>query len=257
MATIKIAICDDEQSRVEEIASIWQDTVTEHFDYEIHKYHCAEDLLTSYNRGNKYDLLVLDIEMGSISGMEAARRIRTIDDDAAIIFITAYDRYVRDAFDVAAMHYLDKPIDVMKLKTLFRKCMKQYQEKHYAMIFSVYKTRNTRLREEIEHEEKVKVFLSEILYFESYNRLINVNLLSGELFQIKHKISDLEHELKSRNFVRIHKSYLVNVAYIRKITAKNVTLGVNRDQITLELSRKQKELVERVFLDYKLGDYKV
>ena len=55
-----------------------------------------------------YDLLVLDIEMGAISGMEAAKKIRSVDKKCKIIFITAFDQYMRDAFDVSAIHYLDK-----------------------------------------------------------------------------------------------------------------------------------------------------
>ena len=108
-------------------------------------------------------------------------------------------------------------------------------------------------------ENKPRIYrikLNDILYFESYNRLINVNLVSGEMIQTKGKISELEQELRSRNFIRIHKSYLINVRYIKKITTKTVTIGKNGQEVTLEVSRKQKDLLEKVFMEYKLGAYK-
>ena len=99
------------------------------------------------------------------------------------------------------------------------------------MIFLVYKKYHGNDGAPVQ-EERVKVDSSDILYFESYNRLINVNLVSGEMIQTKGKISELEQELRSRNFIRIHKSYLINVRYIKKITTKTVTIGKNGQEVT-------------------------
>lgn len=252
---MKIAICDDQQNNIEEVKRIWQKCVDDNFYYELSEFTCAEDLLQAYRNGITYDLLVLDIEMGAISGMEAAKKVRRVDKKCKIIFITAFDQYMREAFDVAAIHYLDKPIDERKLQMLFYSCIKEYREQSYPMIFFVYKRKDSE-REVPAIEERVKVDISDILYFESYNRVVNVNLVSGEMIQTKRKITELEQELRSRNFIRIHKSYLINVVYIRKITSKTVTIGKDRHEVTLDVSRKQKNLLENVFMDYKLGVYK-
>ena len=82
---------------------------------------------SAVKNGMTYDLLVLDIEMGAISGMEAAKKIRSVDKKCKIIFITAFDQYMRDAFDVSAIHYLDKPIDAEKLIMVFHRCIKEYK----------------------------------------------------------------------------------------------------------------------------------
>ena len=252
---MKIAICDDQQMHINKIRQVWESCVDDNFYYEVSEFICAEDLLQTYDNGLRYDLLVLDIEMGKISGMDAAKKIRTMDKKCKIIFITAFDQYIRDAFDVAAIQYLDKPIDNEKLKLLFHKCITEYKEENHFMIFLVYKKFDANSQTS-NLEERIKLNTSEILYFESYNRNINVNLVSGEMFQTKRKISDLERELRSRNFVRIHKSYLINVAYIRKLTTKTVTIGKDGHEVVLDVSRKQKDLLENVFMDYKLGVYK-
>lgn len=252
---MKIAICDDQPNHIEEVKKIWQKCVDDNFYYELFEFLCAEDLLQTYKNGMTYDLLVLDIEMGAISGMEAAKRIRTVDKKCKIIFITAFDQYMREAFDVSAIHYLDKPIDERKLKILFYRCIKEYREQRYSMIFLVYKKYTASDGVPVS-EERIKIDIADILFFESYNRIVNVNLVSGKMFQTKRKITELEQELRSRNFIRIHKSYLINIIYIRKITSKTVTIGKGEHEVTLDVSRKQKDLLESVFMDYKLGVYK-
>ena len=246
---MRIAICDDIQEQCEEIKTIWERSVDCNFAYEVQIFLSAEELLQSYARGERYDLLVLDIKMHEVNGMDAAREIRRIDSDVRIIFLTAYDQYMREAFDVSAMHYLDKPVDVNKLTMLFRQVIETYQEAHYTLYLPVINTNGM--------EETVKIFASEIIYFESYNRKVNVHLTSGEIYTTKMKISQLEQELRSRNFVRIHMSFLVNIKYMRRVNRLQTVLKYQEREYTLPVSRKQKDLVEQAFLDYRTGDYKL
>ena len=244
---MRIAICDDIQEQCEEIKTIWERSVDCNFAYEVQIFLSAEELLQSYAQGERYDLLVLDIKMHEVNGMDAAREIRRIDSDVRIIFLTAYDQYMREAFDVSAMHYLDKPVDVNKLTMLFRQVIKTYQEAHYTLYLSVINTNGM--------EETVRILASEIIYFESYNRKVNVHLTSGEIYTSKTKISQLEQELRSRNFVRIHMSFLVNIKYMRRVNRLQTVLKYQEREYTLPVSRKQKDLVEQAFLDYRTGDY--
>ena len=245
---MKLAICDDIQEQCDEIKAIWECAVDCNFAYELQIFLSAEDLLQSYAQGMRYDILVLDIQMKDLNGMEAAKKIRQMDSDVKIIFLTAYDQYMREAFDVSAMHYLDKPVDADKLKALFHQVIRSYREAHYALYVPVMNQNHM--------EEKVQLFTSEILFFESYNRKVIIYLISGETYITNMKISLLEQELRSRNFVRTHMSFLVNVKYIRKINRMQVTLKYQEQEHIIPISRKQKELVEKVFLDYRVGDYK-
>lgn len=246
---MRVAICDDLKQQCDEIEGIWKNCVDENFSYEVQSFLSAEALLQAYQQGYRFDLLVLDIKMDEINGMEAAKQIRKLDQAVKIIFLSAYDQYMREAFDVSAMHYLDKPVDAAKLKALFRQAIRSYREAHYALYVPVMN--------ENKMEETVQLLTSEILFFESYNRKVVIHLYSGERYITTMKISLLEQELRSRNFVRTHMSFLVNVKYIRKINRMQVTLKYQEQEHTIPISRKQKELVEKAFLDYRVGDYKV
>ena len=246
---MRVAICDDMQQQCDEIEMIWKCCVDENFSYEVQSFLSAEALLHAYQQGERFDLLVLDIKMEGLNGMEAAKQIRKLDQAVKIIFLTAYDQYMREAFDVSAMHYLDKPVDAAKLKALFRQAIRSHREAHYAVYVPVINQNNM--------EETVQLFTSEILFFESYNRKVVIHLTSGEIYVTKMKITLLEEELRSRNFVRTHMSFLVNVKYIRKINRMHITVKYQEQEHTLPISRKQKELVEKTFLDYRVGDYKL
>lgn len=245
---MRIAVCDDQQNILDEIRSVWEQSADDNFKYEYCEYTCAEDLLGSYWENNHYDLLVLDIEMGEISGMDAAKRIRRVDKNVKIIFVTAYEQYIRDAFDVSAMYFLDKPIESRKLEKLFRRCIREYREENYAIFISVFNQRQV--------EEKIRLLVKDILYIESYIRHVVIHTVDGKEYKTKGKISEYEKELRSRNFVRTYMSFLVNVRYIRSISKEELGLKYGDIEINIPLSRKQKSLVESVFLDYRVGDYK-
>ena len=245
---MRIAVCDDQQNFLDEIRSVWEQSADDNFKYEYCEYTCAEDLLGSYRENNHYDLLVLDIEMGEISGMDAAKRIRRVDKNVKIIFVTAYEQYIRDAFDVSAMYFLDKPIESRKLEKLFRRCIREYREENYAIFISVFNQRQV--------EEKIMLLVKDILYIESYIRHVVIHTVDGKEYKTKGKISEYEKELRSRNFVRTYMSFLVNVRYIRSISKEELGLKYGDIEINIPLSRKQKSLVESVFLDYRVGDYK-
>lgn len=246
---MRIAVCDDQKHNLDIVKSFWEDVVDGNFNYEYIEFTCAEDLLVRYKNGEKFDLLVLDIEMGDVSGMEAARRIRRVDKNAKIIFITAYEQYIREAFDVAAMYYLDKPIDEIKLKKLFRRCIREYREQNYALYFTILTER--------QQEEKAKLPIKDVLYIESYMRYVIIHTIDNQEYKTKGKISEYEKELRSRNFIRTHMSFLVNVCYIISINKEAIKLKYGEIVKELPLSRKQKAFVESVFLDYKVGDYKL
>ena len=245
VTALRIAVCDDQQNILDEIHTVWEQSVDENFKFEYCEYICAEDLLSVYEKG-KFDLFVLDIELGQISGMEAAKQIRKIDKNVKIIFVTAYEGYIRDAFDVSAMYFLDKPINREKLKSLFQQCIREFKEQHYAVYISVLNQRQI--------EETMRLRVEDILYIESYIRHVIIHTMDGKEYKTKGKISEYEQELRSRNFVRTHMSFLVNVRYIQGISREGVSLKYQASEIQLPLSRKQQKLVRSAFLNYHIGE---
>ncbi len=118
----KIAICDDEQNQIEYISSIatsW--SAHEGHSCEIRTFTSAEAFLFEYEDDKAYDILLLDVEMKNMNGIELAKRIRRDNNRAEIIFITLHFEFVGEGYEVDALHYLIKPISEEKLIFTVRK----------------------------------------------------------------------------------------------------------------------------------------
>lgn len=211
---ITAAICDDEANTRAWLSSL---IGAQSCPCEVAEYSCAADFLED-NR--KTDLLFLDIELGTSGGpdgMELARKIREQDPESqpVIIFVTGYDRYVFDAFDVGAFHYLLKPVDEEKFSQVFARAVEQIR----ASREQTQKSRSLTLRS---MGVSRTVPLDSIYYIESSNHKVIFHLKDGE-FACYGKIRDLEQELQGR-FFRIHKGYLVNLSYISGYSKTEVAL---------------------------------
>ena len=200
---IRIAICDDEAPTRAYLASLIR---AQDCPSEVVEYASAGDCLADH-RG--IDLLFLDIELNAIGpdGMALARQIREGSSAAqpVIIFVTGYERYVFDAFDVGAFQYLLKPVDEEKFAQVFARAVEQIEagrvqpQLSHALTLQSAGTSRT-------------VPLDSIYYIESSNHKVVLRLKDGK-FSCYAKIRDLEAELGDQ-FFRVHKGYLVNLAYV-------------------------------------------
>lgn len=218
---IKIAICDDEKNIRSYIHSLIgkQDMAC-----EITEYASADEYLSC---GIEHDLLFLDIEMNDstsgIDGMRMAKRIRGMKliRQPIIIFVTGYEKYVYDAFDVDAFQYLLKPIDEQKFAEVFWRAAKQ--------IF--FETEQKKKTLSIQCGSECKVIpIENIYYLESRNHKIVLHLQEREL-EYYAKIGDLEKELRGQ-FFRIHRGYLVNFSYVEGYDRAEVML-INGERLPL------------------------
>ena len=210
---IKIAICDDEANIRAYLSSLIQ---AQDCPCEIVEYASAGDCLTDH-RG--IDLLFLDIELNAagLDGMALARQIREGNPavQPVIIFVTGYERYVFDAFDVGAFQYLLKPVDEEKFAQVFARAVEQIEagrvqpQLSHALTLQSAGTSRT-------------VPLDNIYYIESSNHKVVLCLKDGA-FSCYAKIRDLEAELGDQ-FFRVHKGYLVNLAYVEGYSKTELTL---------------------------------
>ena len=212
---IKIAICDDEANIRAYLSPLIQ---AQDCPCESVEYASAGDCLADTQ---KIDLLFLDIELApsgsGLDGMALARKIReraTVT-QPVIIFVTGYERYVFDAFDVGAFQYLLKPVNEEKFAQVFARAVEQIAanrenpQKGRVLTLQSANTSKT-------------VPLDSIYYIESSNHRVELHLKDGE-FACYAKIGDLELELQDQ-FFRIHKGYLVNLSYVAGYSKTEVTL---------------------------------
>lgn len=224
---IKIAICDDEANIRSYLSSLIR---AQSCPCEIVEYASADDFLAEHR---EFDLLFLDIELApsgsGLDGMALARKIReqATGTQPVIIFVTGYERYVFDAFDVGAFQYLLKPVDEEKFAQVFARAVAQIgtaKEKPGRVL--TLQSANT----------SKTVPLDSIYYIESSNHKVELHLKDGE-FACYAKIGDLELELQDQ-FFRIHKGYLVNLSYVAGYSKTEVTL-TNGEKLLLSKYKYQ------------------
>ena len=208
---MRIAICDDEKH----IRDLISKKVRKQYPKaEIVFFSLGEELLQS---DKQIDILFLDIQMNGKNGMETAKELRKKDKKVIIIFVTAMEDYVFQAFDVGAFNYIVKPIDDEKFQDVLcrateeyevqDKCMKEH-EKRYMMISN--------------NGVHIKVILDEIIYAEVFNRKVVLHTVDGTL-EYYGKMSDLE-ALSDDSFFRPHRAYLINFKYVEKYDASTIYL---------------------------------
>ena len=134
---LNIAICDDEEIIREQIKEL---TEKEKSGLCMELYETGDALLAS---GKQFDIVFLDIQMEGTDGIETAKRLRQRDEDTILIFITGIREYVFEAFDVAAFHYLLKPIEEEKFREVFRRAGRELEKRKSKRRETVFiKTRN-------------------------------------------------------------------------------------------------------------------
>lgn len=225
----KFAICDDDRAQSEYIRSMVSSWAAQtNTAVAMTTFASAEALL--FDEPHDYAVFLLDIELPGMSGIELAKTIRERNSAAAIVFITGYADYIAEGYDVAALHYLMKPLDRDKLFAVLDKALVAL-DRHEACL--VLETGG----------ETYRAPLREIRYIEVYGNYVTVH--GCEDIKIKKTLGELQEMLDDR-FVKTGRSFLVNVGYIRKITKTEVLLSNGE---TVPLSRGMYEAVNRAVIE--------
>lgn len=228
----RIAICDDEQNQIEYITSIvtsWSNH--KGHSCEIRTFASAEAFLFEYEEDKAYDILLLDVEMKNMNGIELAKRIRKDNNRAEIIFITSHFEFVGEGYEVNALHYLIKPISVEKLTQVLTKAAEKLSVEPPSVVISC-------------EGETVKLYEADIRYVESFLHYIVIHTKDKE-YKIRENISVFENKV-SDVFYRIHRSYLVSLKYITRISRTSVNIG----NTELPLSRGKYDNINRAFIEH-------
>lgn len=226
---ISCLIVDDEAMAIEIIATHLAKIPT------IKTINSCNNAIEAFNFliNNSVDLVFLDINMPEISGISFAK---SIDRDIKIIFTTAYRDYAVEGFELQAVDYLLKPISFERLL----KAVNTY--------FEVYKhSKTTHLQQEESSEfmfvradrRMIKIDFDAIIYVESYCDYIKIHL-TDETITTRETISAIEAKLPNKNFIRIHRSYIISLANITSFTNEEIT--INKKSLPISRSYKKEVL---------------
>lgn len=230
---IHIAICDDDPAALQYlqgVVSAWARQEENHA--RVSCYGSAEAFLFAWAGDKSFDILLLDIQMGGMDGVALAKRLREADSRVQIVFITGYPDFIAEGYEVAALHYLMKPVREDKLREVLGRA-----------AGSLGKAGKTLLLNTPGGMERLE--LDSTLYAEAFAHAVAVHTNKGTI-EARLPIGELER-LAGGGFFRCHRSYLVNLAAVSRLTKTDAILD---DGTPVPVARKQYGALNRAFIRY-------
>lgn len=226
----KIAICDDNHADVKYISELVKEWAhTRKKQITINSFPSAEAFLFHYTEQKDYDILLLDVEMGEMDGVSMAKAVRKDNQSVQIVFITGYSDYIAEGYEVAALHYLVKPVHEEKLMDVLDRAAERLKKDEGILLLEL-------------PGETVRIPFLEIRYLDVQRNYVTVH--GRQDYTVKHTLSELEARLDER-FYRIGRSFIINLYFIRKVTKTEVYLS---DDTVLPLPRGQYENLNRAII---------
>jgi DNA-binding LytR/AlgR family response regulator len=229
----KIAICDDDPADRQYVLQMVQRWAA-NAGHVVHTdaFASAESFLFHYAEESDYDILLLDIEMGEMDGVTMAKRLRQSNDTLQIIFITGYSDYISEGYEVAALHYLMKPVREEKLCSVLDRAAEKLQKNETVLTFE-------------SGGEMVRVPIYQIRYAEVFGNYVTIHAQSD--VTVKMTLGELEKQLDER-FYRVGRSTIVNLTRISRVTKTEIKLA---DGTALSLPRGAYEGVNRAIIQMR------
>lgn len=207
MITVNIAVCEDNNEDLTRLLEALREIKLPR-TFSINEYKNAEELIWDIETGRKhFDIFFLDIYLDGMNGVEAARRIRAENENALLIFVSSSEDFYREAFDVYAFHYLVKPVDRNSFADVLERAVKVVDRSRDEFLKITYRGKSSSLR------------YSDIKYISSMNHSLKYHMRDGSEYTSYGKLDELSPQIKSELFVRCHKSFIVNLACVREMTA--------------------------------------
>lgn len=225
---LHIAICDDEKIG-RELLYHYLSTYLIQLRIKYHITECASAQELFEHLNHNFDIIFLDIKMDQLNGIEVAKIIRSRDNNVEIVFVSSYPEYAVSGYGVNAFRYLLK----QDMKNHLNECMPELLSKlnYYRVEIKV-------------NGEKILLETEDIFYFETKCRKIKVKMTNKE-YCFYGKLCELERELETYGFIRVHQSFLVNIKKIISIDNDGIIL---QNHEAIPVSRNKKKFVSQKLL---------
>lgn len=235
--TINVAIVDDESIQVDLLQQYVESYgANKNYKIIIEKFYSAESFDFKWSMDKKYDVILLDIQMPGLNGIELAKNIRKKDSTVSIIFITAITDYIGDGYDVSAVNYLIKPIKKEKLFECLDKALFNSLKESKSMLIDV-------------NGEIQKIYEKDIMYIEAFAHEVEVTTIRGKLL-IKKSIGQIEKELCEDDFIKCHRSYIAGLRFVKRISNNELELDNGK---VIPVSRRLYAKTNMAFIKYYRG----
>ena len=232
----RIAIVEDERNFIEELqVYLEQYAQEEKQEFEISVFRDGAEILENYKPN--YDLILLDVEMPKVNGMDAAEKIREVDENVVLMFITNMAQYAIRGYSVGALDFVMKPITYYTFSMKVKRALKRVQKKE---IPSILLTLSDGMK---------KLEVSQIYYVEVQNRMLHYHTKEGE-FVVRASLQSAETMLPSNVFAKCNHWYLVNLMYVTEVRKNTAVVG----PYELEISRRNRAGFLKALTEYMGGN---
>ena len=218
----RIAVVDDDREFSAKLREYLEQYAKENDEtFEIEVFYDGAEILKDYTP--RYELILLDIEMPAVNGMEAAQKIREMDESVVLMFITNMAQYAIHGYSVGALDFVMKPISYYPFSMKIKRALKRVQKKEIPTILLTTSDGVKRLK------------VSQIYYVEIQGHMLHYYTEEGE-FVMRGTLSSVEKMLPSSLFAKCNHWYLVNLMHVTEVR-KNTTVVGNFE---LEVSRRNR-----------------
>lgn len=230
----QVAIVDDSIKDAEFVQGILNNWAQERqVSIQPEMFPSAESFLFRYAGDKRWDILLLDIEMKAMDGVSLAKRIRQDNETVQIVFITGFADYIAEGYEVSALHYLMKPVKQDKLFSVLDRAVTALQQTERVILLPV-------------DREMLRLPVGQVQYVEAFSHTVAI-VTGMDTVQVKIPISKTE-KLLGEGFIRCHRSYLVGLKHIARLSRTEVILDNGK---TLPLSRSAAPLVHKAFISWQ------
>ena len=231
MEPLNLAICDDlPEEREKLLALLEQAPIATNYT----QFASGEELLEAFSPG-KFDLLLMDIYMDGMTGVEAVQKIREMDKAIPIAFTTTSTDHTLESYRLSVLKYLEKPVHQKDINDLLRLVKLQRDSAPRLAIR--------------QNGETQKIPLAELFYLEQKGHHVMISRKDGSVLQLYGKLSDLLPQLEGQPFFCPHKSYCVDLAFVRRINEEYQCYKMS-DGKNVPISRTNRAKAKRAWEDF-------
>jgi DNA-binding LytR/AlgR family response regulator len=221
---IRVGIADDVTSARQELLDHLARFSTESgTEFDVQTFASGESLLAAYR--SNFDILFLDVEMADLDGFDTARRVRELDNEVVIVFVTNMSQFAIKGYEVNALSYLLKPVPYFAFAQELARCVERIQRRSSPDLVVTADNAIIRLN------------LDEIIYIESAKHRITVHTFTRP-YSYSGTLRAVEKEVESGGFFRSNNYYLVNLRYVKRVE-QNTSVMVGGQELAISRARKK------------------
>lgn len=231
MDSLQIAICEDNLDEQHRILYLLENSK---FPVKTTMFNCGEDILKNYNKG-RFDLIFMDIYMNGMSGIETVTQIRKIDENVSIAFTTTSTDHTLESYRLNALKYIEKPVKERAVYELLE-------------LAQLKKENAPHLKIKIKGRD-VAISFEKIVYIEQKSHTLFLFLAGGEIIKANEKIDNIESQFEALDFFRSHKSFLVNLSYVKNID-RELMVFIMKEGNNVHIRRESMVIARKAFETY-------